>query len=88
MVRISSISPSYITVFTVRYVFTPRSVQKAAISAMSSAVKLALDLLRMFRPSMPKYTASAPACTAAASDSRLPTGAIISKSFLSILFLG
>ena len=30
--------------------FTPRSVQKAAISAMSSAVKLALDLLRMFRP--------------------------------------
>jgi hypothetical protein len=30
---------------------------------------------------MPKYTLSAPALMAAASDSREPTGAIISKSF-------
>lgn len=51
---------------------------------MSSAVKLALERLRMFSPSMPKYIASAPEARAAASDSRLPTGAMISKSDLFI----
>lgn len=52
----------------------------AAISSMSSAVKFALDRERMFRPPMPKYIASVPAARAAARDSRLPTGAMISKS--------
>lgn len=37
---------------------------------------------RMFNLPIPKYTESAPACMAAASDSREPTGAITSNSFI------
>ena len=70
-------------VLTVRYVFTLRSLHSLTMFSMSSAVKFALERERMLSPSMPKYTASVPADKAAARDSRLPTGAIISKSFLS-----
>jgi hypothetical protein len=43
-------------------------------------VKVLAERARMFRLAMPKYMELAPALMAAASDSREPTGAIISKS--------
>ncbi len=73
-------SESYIMVFTVRYVFTPAWLQVAIIVRRSSIEKLALERERMFSPCTPKYIASAPALIAACRDSKLPTGAIISKS--------
>ena len=45
-------------------------------------VNVLAECARMFRFSMPKYMESAPALMAAANDSREPTGAMISKSFL------
>ena len=58
----------------------PCSEQMEAISLRSSMVKWLAEWERMFSCPMPKYTESAPALMAAASDSREPTGAIISKS--------
>ena len=43
-------------------------------------LKLTLERERIFSPSMPKYTASAPPWWAAMSDSQEPTGAMSSKS--------
>ena len=43
-------------------------------------VKWLAECERMFSCSTPKYTESAPAFSAAANESRLPTGAMISKS--------
>ena len=58
----------------------PCSEQMEAISLRSSMVKWLAEWERMLSCPMPKYTESAPALMAAASDSREPTGAIISKS--------
>ena len=68
-----------------RYDFTPCSRHVAAMSRRSSMVKWLAECDRMFSCSTPKYTESAPAFNAAANESRLPTGAIISKSFISII---
>ena len=50
------------------------------MSRRSAVVNVEAECARMFSRSMPKYTESAPACMAAASDSCEPTGAMISKS--------
>ena len=60
----------------------PCSRHVSAISFRSSRVKADADPDRMFSRPTPKYTESAPAWMAAARLSRLPTGAIISKSLL------
>ena len=70
------------TVFTVRYVFIPSAAHVAAISRRSSTVNVLAECALMLSRPMPKYTEPAPACIAACRLSRLPTGAMISKSLI------
>ena len=58
----------------------PCSAHVAAMSRRSSVVNVLAEWARMFSRPTPKYTDPAPACMAACRLSRLPTGAIISKS--------
>jgi len=55
------------------------------MSCKSLTVNALAECARMFRRPMPKYTLSAPALSAAARLSRLPTGAMISMSSLFII---
>ena len=83
--RASGSSRSLSKVFTVTWTRTPRPWQKRAASASSSREKF-LALARAPKAGPPKYTASAPANTAAFRASGPPAGAKISKYSLLISF--
>ena len=78
-------SPWNIMELSVRYSFAPRSRQRREASARPSRVKFAEERARMLKASRPRYTASAPDCSAASSAVGFPAGASISGFCMAVL---